>query len=170
MSRIARSRARAPTNAGHRPGTSPRTCNPPGAQPSRRHSAPVRSEGAGFPAGRAYQGRALAASGARRARKARVTRPAVALLNSTVMVDFAALPSGGASRPCSARDRFGGRLRTEHVSQSRCEPTDALTGRAQDRDRDLALGALLVDRVFVVYLDQPWPKSLLLLGRSLAGD
>ncbi len=45
------------------------------------------------PAFRAYQGRARVGSDARRARKARVTRLAVALLNSTVMVDFAACPA-----------------------------------------------------------------------------
>jgi hypothetical protein len=72
---------------------------------------------------RAYEGRAPAGSGARRARKARVTRPAVALLNATVLVDFAAVPSGSASRPSSTRDRLGGRLKTEHVSQSRSEAT-----------------------------------------------
>jgi hypothetical protein len=37
-----------------------------------------------------------------------VTRLAVALLNSTVMVDFAALPSGSASRPSSAETDSAG--------------------------------------------------------------
>jgi hypothetical protein len=94
----------------------------------------------------------------------------VALLDATGMVDLATLPGGTASPPSSVRDRVGGRLKTERVSGSQGEATGPLTGRAQDHDRDLAPGALLVDRVFVVHLDQPWPQPLLLLGRSLAGD
>ncbi len=70
--------------------------------------------------------------------------------------------------------RRGAAIRMRQASQRLAPPVATPTsehpGRAQDRDRDLARGALLIDRVFVIHLDQPWPKPLLLLRRSLGSD
>lgn len=62
-------------------------------------------------------------SGARREVKARMTRPAVALLNSAGIVDLAALPQRERKSASSARDAFGGRMKTEQVSHPRSEAT-----------------------------------------------